>query len=143
MDNQRIIAELTAIRDQVDSLLRDVTAHQFRPLPSYRNGGEATGTCLQGYVTASYADLLAVLGEPAAESDGYKVSTEWTVTHIATNSCVTLYDYKETSLYDEDLPSVELFRASPSHDWHIGATSKLAAAAFRRELLDAIAARQP
>ena len=37
---------------------------------------------------------------------------------------VTIYDYKETDLYDEDLPSVEEFRSLPEYEWHIGAANK-------------------
>ncbi len=78
----------------------------------------AGGTCLRGYATFAYADLVRVLGEPS-KSDGYKVSTEWTLVGDD-GSPWTIYDYKATSLYGEDLPSVRRFRKRASYDWHIG-----------------------
>lgn len=73
---------------------------------------------LIGYYTTSYAKLVEVFGSPS-ESDGYKVSTEWGLT-TDDGVSFSLYDYKETNLYDEDLPSVEEFRSLSSFGWHIG-----------------------
>lgn len=88
-------------------------------------GGEPSGTSLKGEIEASYADLVALLGEPQykvdrrnPQSDG-KCSTEWNLT--CDGRVFTLYDYKKTSLYDPDLPSPAEFRALPSYSWHIGA----------------------
>lgn len=72
---------------------------------------DAGGTHLQGYFSCSYA-----------ESDGYKVSTEWVFT--SGSKVFTLYDYKETCLYDGDYPTVEEFREKPSHKWHVGGREK-------------------
>lgn len=83
-------------------------------------GGDINGTSRQGYLTASYAQLVALLGEPNNCGDEYKVSTQWTVTFAG--KVFTIYDYKETNLYgDKDAPSVDQFRALPSYEWHIGA----------------------
>ncbi len=79
---------------------------------------EFTPTALGGYITASYAELERLLGPPNAASDGYKVSTEWTLSF--NGAIYTLYDYKETNFYDDDLPSVDEFRALPNYDWHVG-----------------------
>lgn len=136
MDNQLLINELNAIRERVDRLLHEVVAHQPRPLPSFRKGGDAVGTCFQRGLCASYKDLVAVLGEPE-ESDGYKVSSEWTLTREG-GGCVTIYDYKCTNLYDDDLPSVEEFRAYESHEWHIDASNRTDASALHSELSTAI-----
>jgi hypothetical protein len=78
------------------------------------------GTYLCGEIELSYRILAQVFGEPA-ESDGYKVSGVWCFAGPDGLS-FTLYDYKETSLYDRSCPSVFDFRALPSHIWHIGAT---------------------
>lgn len=88
---------------------------------------EITGTSLKGYIVASYSDLHKLFGESSC--DDYKVSTQWVLTYD--DHVVTLYDYKETNLYDDDLPSVEAFRAQPFYEWHIGAHSKIEAEAFK------------
>lgn len=87
------------------------------------NDAVPAGTSLRGYFAAAYKDLVAVFGPPLGESDGYKVSSEWKF--VGPNGAVvTLYDYKETDLYDSDLPSVEEFRALPNYEWHIGAEER-------------------
>jgi hypothetical protein len=74
---------------------------------------DATGTHRMGYIRATYAELERLLGKPE-EGDGYKVSGEWTITSgDCPGSVITLYDWKSTALYDESLPSVAEFRASP------------------------------
>jgi hypothetical protein len=91
-------------------------------VPGVTLGGENCGTSLAGYLSASYKDLVKLLGRPNCEGDGYKVSTEWVLTFRG--ETFTLYDYKETRTYDRDLPSVQAFRRLPMFDWHIGANSK-------------------
>lgn len=81
------------------------------------------GVSYQASFVASYAQLVTLLGEPNSAGDEYKVSTEWLL-EDENGHVVTIYDYKETSLYDNDLPSVEEFRALPSFEWTIGALSK-------------------
>ncbi len=81
-------------------------------------GTADTGGCLKGEIEASFTDLVALLGPPNTSGDGHKVSTEWTVTHAG--RVWRLYDYKETSTYSDDLPSVEEFRALPTYAWHVG-----------------------
>lgn len=88
------------------------------------------GTSLRGEFSAAFSLLQARFGDPIPEADGYKVSTEWIFTEEKTGEVVTLYDYKETALYDEGLPTVEEFRALPSYDWHVGARSPEVAARF-------------
>lgn len=72
---------------------------------------------LIGYYTTSYRKLVDMFGPPS-DGDGYKVSTEWIVTY--NDSTYTIYDYKDTDLYDEFLPSVEEFRSKCYYKWHIG-----------------------
>lgn len=90
------------------------------------NSADSCGAGIAGYVDASYADLVRAFGEPA-ESDGYKVSTEWTF-EAPDGRVVTLRDYKETNLFDSDLPSVDEFRALPSYRWRVGSDGILVAA---------------
>lgn len=92
------------------------------------------GTSLQGHIIASFAELQAMFGPPLPESDGYKVSTEWHLRFFPSDGGVeaTIYDYNDTSLYDDGLPSVEEFRALPQYEWHIGGTSRAAVNAVTR-----------
>lgn len=73
-----------------------------------------------GIINASYAELVRAFGEPNGASDDYKVSTSWSIEDALTGNVFELYDYKETNMYSNDLPSVEEFRQLPSYDWRIG-----------------------
>jgi hypothetical protein len=95
---------------------------------------------LLGEFEASYADLRRVLGRPTymiekqGGGDG-KVSTEWLL--IGSDGLyVTLYDYKETSLYSDGYPTPSAFRKRPSYAWHIGGR-KTEAAMKLKEFLQA------
>lgn len=88
------------------------------------------GTSLQGYVTAQYSQLVAIFGEPSKDVDGYKVSTEWEIT-FANGVEATIYDYKDTNLYSDELPTPDAFRAATEqtpYEWHIGGYDKSAVA---------------
>jgi len=89
---------------------------QFKTTDEFQSG------YLVGAFTCSYASLVALFGEPNQQSDGYKVSSEWFVTDG--EQTFSIYDYKETCLYYDGLPSVEEFRALPEYAWHIGGTVK-------------------
>jgi len=92
--------------------------------PRFREINSVTeSTSLQGYITTSFSKLVEKFGEPV-ESDGYKVSSEWLCEYIDWTK-FTVYDYKETELYNPDYPTVEDFRSLPSHQWHIGAANPL------------------
>ncbi len=84
---------------------------------------KVVGTCLQGYIEASYERLHYLFGEPIGQPDPYKVSTEWII-QFDDGVVATIYDYKETNVYDPCGPTVDEFRARPSYDWHIGGKSK-------------------
>ena len=73
---------------------------------------EANGTSRVGDIRLVYSDIVLAFGEPG-ESDGCKVSGEWTFVNDETKHVFTLYDWKSTNLYDSDYPSVEEFRAYP------------------------------
>jgi hypothetical protein len=79
---------------------------------------------LQGYIVCSYAELAQVFGEPNGEGDGYKVSTSWVIRDNETGDLWEIYDYKRTSLYSPEYPTVEQFRALPAFNWHVGGTSQ-------------------
>ena len=52
----------------------------------------ADGTCLQGYIDATYQELIDVFGEPT-ESDGYKVDAEWLL-EFEDATVATVYNWK-------------------------------------------------
>lgn len=81
-------------------------------------------TSLVGTFNASYAILREIFGT-SLRGDGGKVSTQWIFknTQDPTSTIVTIYDYKETNLYERGLPSVRAFRTRSSYDWHVGAKS--------------------
>jgi hypothetical protein len=90
-------------------------------------GGNSNGTSLRTYLNAPYSRLVELFGPPT-ESDGYKVSTEWVFTFE--NETMTVYDYKETSLYASELLSVTEFRALPEYSWHVGGRNQEKAERF-------------
>ena len=85
---------------------------------------ELAGISLQGYLTASFDELKSVFGEPNSPGDDYKVSTEWEIKGIDSGAELTIYDWKETVLYDSHELTVEDFRKLPSYEWHVGGNSK-------------------
>lgn len=95
------------------------------------------GGSLQGEFRARYTDLVKLLGDPNPYEGGDgKVSTEWTLSFRGEHFRV--YDYKETSLYDSDLPSVREFRQLSSYDWHVGCSDKRFAAQVIGRIEDAL-----
>lgn len=107
-------------------------------IPWLKFGCNPDGTFFQGEFTASYAELVQLLGPPNSERDDHKVSTEWNLLHR--RDPITVYDWKMTAQYQVGLMSVEEFRALPSYEWHVGAHSESAArefiAAVRKALAD-------
>lgn len=104
--------------------------------PFVKSTKSAEGTCLYGYLNASYKILVELFGAPST-SDQYKVSTEW-ILEDQKGNVFTIYDYKETNLYDENNPSVEEFRALPTYEWHVGGRTKLLTLAAIAELEELI-----
>lgn len=82
-------------------------------------GGSLSGTYLNGYLTASYEDLVNLLGKPG-NGDGYKVDAEWTLT--VRGKVLSIYNYKDGINYngDEGTPTEEIT------DWHIGGKGDIA-----------------
>ena len=88
---------------------------------------EVSGSCLQGYVYATRAELTAVFGEPGNGDDGYKFFHNWYIKiavgeELATTA--TIYDWK----YDEVFPSDKTIK------WNIGGFSINAVDAVRLAL---------
>lgn len=78
------------------------------------------GTFRVGTLIAAPSDLRAVFGEPM-ESDGHKVSGEYVFASPDGSAVFTVYDYKATSLYDNDLPEpVDFWSSRTPFDFSIG-----------------------
>ena len=107
---------------------------------SYVLGGDIDGTSLQGEIDCAYADLVAVIGEPNAEGDGYKVDAEWTLTIITPSGArhvASIYNYKSGQNYNgPDAPEVVSIR-----DWHIGGHKSIVAEYVQRILANKIKPR--
>lgn len=105
-------------KESVASLMNDTFGH-IKDVVKFKPTNKFGGGSLQGEVTTSYKRLVEIFGEPNVDSDGYKVSTEWSLEDEKGN-IVSIYDYKMTNLYNHDSQSVEEFRNQPQYDWHIG-----------------------
>jgi len=84
-------------------------------------------TSLQGYIKASYADIVKVFGHPSStETSGdQKVDLEWQLQiddkDFNTIRPFTIYNWKD---YDGGYAAM----ASPDYIWHIGGTSGIVTA---------------
>lgn len=76
----------------------------------------ASGTSLQGYIHATYSELVDFFGEPL-EGDGCKVSAEWNF-DFEDGTVATLYDWK----LSEPIANYPL----EEYEWHIGGRNQKA-----------------
>jgi len=84
---------------------------------------DTTKTTEQGRIEISPKRLTEVFGQPSV-SDGYKTSGQYVFTSES-GDVFTLYDWKSTSLYDDEMVSPEEFWDEIGQvDLEIGATSK-------------------
>jgi len=79
------------------------------------NDTDTNGTCLQGYLTATYEVLVSKLGDPSDGYDDYKSDAEWHL-EFEDGSVATIYNWKNGKNYcgDEGLSLEEIT------EWHIG-----------------------
>ena len=80
-----------------------------------------TGTSLQGYIEATYDDLVKAFGEPTFDStrgdEGDKVHTQWALEFENEEGdlvVATIYDWKEENAYNSRVGK---------YRWHIGGNS--------------------
>jgi len=81
---------------------------------------ETSGTHLQGYIQANYADLVSTFGAPT-NSDGYKVDAEWQVC-FEDGTRATIYNWKNGKNYCGE-NGLELHEIQ---DWNVGGFDKFA-----------------
>lgn len=81
---------------------------------------DINGSCLQGEVTATYAELCDLFGSHH-DGDGYKVDAEWYV-QFDDGTIATIYNWKNGKNYEGEngLPLEQI------DSWHIGGNSKQA-----------------
>lgn len=68
---------------------------------------DTNGTSLEGYVSVVPAKVVEVFAG-GREADSYKVSRSWAF-ESSVGDVFTLYEYKQTSLYDTRNPSPDRF----------------------------------
>ena len=107
---------------------------QFRSWETFDNAmGDANMTSLIGYIEASPAELVRLFGKPC-ESDGYKVSGEYLFK--IWDTFVTVYDWKMTSLYDEDyVDPKDFWKSEERVTFNVGANKREGAAETIHELI--------
>jgi hypothetical protein len=83
--------------------------NMFKVYSGYADVGN--GTSRMGEIKVAPMDLILAFGKPG-ESDGYKVSGEYTFHDEESGVVFTMYDWKMTNLYDSNYPSPEKLWAS-------------------------------
>jgi hypothetical protein len=79
-----------------------------------------SGTCLQGEIDISFAELVEKFGE-SGETDGYKVDAEWKL-KFEDGGVATIYNYKSGKNYNGE----EGLETEDIRDWHIGGCDRKA-----------------
>jgi hypothetical protein len=79
---------------------------------------DINGSCLQGEITAGYAELVSLFGKPH-EGDGYKVDAEWDI-RFEDGTVATIYNWKSGKNYcgEDGTPTEQIT------DWHVGGDHK-------------------
>jgi len=101
----------------------------------------SNGFGLMGRINVPFSRLVQVFGEPT-DADGEKVAFEWIIRvqdgpSDLRGTVLTIYDYKETSLYEPGLPSPEELRRSDFSGWHVGGRDRRAVELVERILREA------
>lgn len=84
----------------------------------------SSGTSLQGYLNASYDDLVLAFGKPTFDetSADNKVDIEWCLEIYENDNedpiQVTIYNWKD---YDGGLRAI----SDPQYEWHIGGRNRI------------------
>ena len=89
------------------------------------------GTFLQGYIKASYDQLVKTFGEPHdPDGDNYKTDVEWAF-EFADGTVATLYNWKNGKNYLGEAEGLEL---NDIYEWHVGGFSEKAVAKLLEKL---------
>tara|TARA_B100000131_G_scaffold168602_1_gene162984 strand:+ start:8613 stop:8969 length:357 start_codon:yes stop_codon:yes gene_type:complete len=83
------------------------------------NSIKINGTCRQGYIEASYDQLLSKFGPPSELFDNWKSDAEWSI-EFEDGSVATIYNWKNGKNYcGEDGLDVEDIK-----EWNIGGNDR-------------------
>jgi hypothetical protein len=89
------------------------------------------GTFLQGYIKASYDQLVKTFGEPHdPNGDNYKTDVEWAF-EFADGTVATLYNWKNGKNYLGEAEGLEL---NDIYEWNVGGNSDKAVAKLLEKL---------
>ena len=89
------------------------------------------GTFLQGYIKASYEQLVKTFGEPHdPDGDNYKTDVEWAF-EFADGTIATLYNWKNGKNYLGEAEGLEL---NDIYEWNVGGNSDKAGAKLLEKL---------
>ena len=89
------------------------------------------GTFLQGYIKASYEQLVKTFGEPHdPNGDNYKTDVEWAF-EFADGTIATLYNWKNGHNYLGEAEGLEL---DDIYEWNVGGNSDKAVAKLLEKL---------
>ena len=89
------------------------------------------GTYLQGYIKATYEQLLNTFGPPHMDQcDNYKTDVEWAF-EFADGTVATLYNWKNGKNYLGEAEGLELDAIT---EWHVGGFSEKAVAKLLEKL---------
>lgn len=95
---------------------------------------QRSGTSFQGYILASYSDLIKTFGTPTSRGDGYKVDAEWIVD--TPHGVAAIYNYKDGKAYlgEQGAPVEHIY------EWHVGGKNNEAYHYIRQQHLNVIKA---
>tara|TARA_R110000787_G_scaffold272547_1_gene380018 strand:- start:10 stop:306 length:297 start_codon:yes stop_codon:yes gene_type:complete len=88
------------------------------------------GTSLQGYIKASYEQLLRAFGPPNPDlCDNYKIDVEWAF-EFADGTVATLYNWKNGKNYCGD----EGLELNDIYEWNVGGKNEKAVSRLLEKL---------
>ena len=89
------------------------------------------GTFLQGYIKATYEQLLKAFGEPHdPDGDNYKTDVEWAF-EFADGTIATLYNWKNGKNYLGEAEGLEL---NDIYTWNVGGFNEKALTKLKERL---------
>lgn len=101
----------------------------------------SSGTSLQGYLNASYDDLVLAFGKPTFDetSADNKVDIEWCLEIYENDNedpiQVTIYNWKD---YDGGLRAI----SDPQYEWHIGGRNRIDAVTLKEAFIYQLANKE-
>ena len=89
---------VTPTHPKLKSFIGDVCLKLNSNLPRYKRSDNIGGTCLKGYITTTYDNLLNKLPKPLEIYDDYKCDVEWGL-EFSDGTKATIYNYKNGRNY--------------------------------------------